>query len=356
MNSGCKLILVSTFRHFYMSIGLALNSPGIRFYLMFIDQVNDGCQNKVFTAAKAIGAPFFAVDCLPAKSAGQKKSEVRSLGFAQLREVLAEIKPNEIITGNDRRLEFQYAMHFCRSHLKLSVKGAFIDDGTGSYISFQNNLLRKLTDKYIDSALKKIAYGNWYRRPEVFGASSWVDICYLAHPELIPSSIAHNKIIELKCNYYTSFEAKEYFERFSRLLDEVVFPDKAEAGVLFVLPHSSMIDAMYGSTGKLKTILLKVATTYPNSKVYFKYHPRELGDPLSLEEIGYPLTSAIPAELYYSVFDFDLIVGDVSTALMAAKWLMPEADVRYLPVQSIEGELVARLFEKLSIKPLMIEA
>lgn len=357
MNSECKLILVSTFRHFYMSIGLALNEPNTRFYLIFIDQVKDGIENKVFTAAKSIGAPFSGVECLPVKSAARKKSAVRSLGFARLREVLIELKPNEIITGNDRRLEFQYAMHFCRSHLSLPIKGAFIDDGTGSYISFQNSkLFRNLSDKYIDTPLKKITYGRWYKRPEVFGASSWVDTCYLAHPNLIPVSISDKKIIELKREFYTSCNAREYFERFSTELDDVTFPSEANAGVLFVLPHSSMINGMYGSIDNLKNTLLKVASKYSDSKIYFKYHPRELGDPLSLETIGCSLTSAIPAELYYSMYDFDLIIGDVSTALMAAKWLIPEADVRYLPVQSVEGSLVARLFQKLDIKPLNIEA
>lgn len=356
MNSECKLILVSTFRHFYMSVGLAFNEPDTRFYLVFIDQVSDGLENKVFTAAEAMEGPFGGVECLPAKSSSRKKSKVRSLGFARLRDILLDIRPSEIITGNDRRLEFQYAMHFCRSHLKLPAKGAFIDDGTGSYISFHNNnQLRNLSDKYIDTPLKKIAYGKWYQRPSVFGASDWVDLCYLAHPELAPEALLGKEIIELKREYYTSSDSRKYFECFSEVLDDVVFPELGKSGVLFVLPHSSMISSIYGSVENLKCKLLQLAARYSDSVVYFKYHPRELGDPVALIELGVPLTSSVPAELYCSLFNFDLIIGDVSTALMAAKWLTPEADVRYLPVQSIEGELIAELFQKIDISPLSLE-
>ena len=355
MNSECKLILVSTFRHFYMSVGLAFNEPDTKFHLVFIDQVSDGLENKFFTAAKAMKGPFSGVECLPAKSSSRKKSKVRSLGFARLRDVLLDIRPSEIITGNDRRLEFQYAMHLCRNQLKLPAKGAFIDDGTGSYISFHNNKLRNLSDKYIDTPLKKIAYGKWYQRPDVFGASDWVDLCYLAHPELTPAALADKEIIELKREYYTCSNSREYFECFSEVLDDVVFPEFGKPGVLFVLPHSSMIVSIYGSIENLKCKLLQVAARYSDSVVYFKYHPRELGDPIELADFGVPLTSGVPAELYCSVFNFDLIIGDVSTALMAAKWLTPEADVRYLPVQSIEGELIAGLFQKIDIRPLSLE-
>lgn len=348
-----KLILVSTFRHFYMSLGLAFSNPSISFHLVFIDQNRVPAENKVFTAASILGFPFASIDCLPVKLECESKIVARHKGFKRLGEILLAIKPTEIITGNDRRIEFQYSMNFLSKVLNTPVVGAFIDDGTGSYISFQrNSKIRYFTDKYIDTPIKKILYGCWYSRPEVFGGSAWVDVCYLAHPELSPRALIDKKHVDLKREYYIGEIAKKYFSDFSCLLDGVVIP-KLSGGVLFILPHTSMIKTMYGSNDKLKRILISAASKY-SCNIYYKYHPRELGDPLSLSGLGTQLTSSIPAELYFSIMNFDLIIGDVSTALMAAKWLLPNADVRYLPVATLEGEQVAKLFKDLKIESMNI--
>lgn len=355
MAGNNKLVLVSTFRHFFMSIGLALSDPKGRYHLVFIDQAVDASENKIFKAACRIGLPFLRVWCLPSKKRGGSKSKVRSLGFAQLRKIISEISPVEIVTGNDRRLEFQYSMYFAKNNLDQNVTGSFLDDGTGSYISFQNSkLIRYLSDKYLDTPIKKIVYGRWYSRPEVFGATNWVSKCYLAHPEVASKPLKTKELVELKRGFYLSEEAGDYFKRLSIELGEDGLQDASEKAVLFVLPHSSIIEEVYGSTEILRGLLVEFAERYSN--VYFKYHPRELGDPLLLKEIGRSLTSGVPSELYCATNKFDLIVGDVSTALMAAKWLNPDADVRYLKTNSKQAELVAGLFQFLSIVPFNVKA
>lgn len=349
-----KLILVSTFRHYFMSVGLAFNDSNSRYHLVFIDQALPVISNDVYLAACKLGYPFHSVSCLPSKAEGQSKAKMRSLGFNQLRNILNDIMPVEVITGNDRRVEFQYSMNYMREQLGVSVSGSFLDDGTGSYISFQNSkLIRFLSDKYLDTPLKKLVYGSWYSRPEVFGASDWIDNCYLAHPEVASAPLKKKKLFELKQGYYKSEVASEYFRGLSKILNGVDLTDNLENSVLFVLPHSSIIKEVYGSFDALGLLLSKLAQKYPN--VFFKYHPREQGDPLNLSALGQALTSAIPAELYYVTNSFDLIIGDVSTALMAAKWLNPESDVRYFKTASKQAELVTGLFQYLNIVPLNME-
>lgn len=338
-----------------MSVGLALHDKSSNYYIVFIDQTSSGKENQIFSAAKKIGSIFHDVWCLPSRKDGESKARVRSLGFAQLRDILVDIEPSEIITGNDRRLEFQYAMHFSKAKLKLDVLGSFLDDGTGSYISFQNSkLIRYLSDRYIDTPIKKLVYGKWYCRPEVFGASQWVGRCYLAHPEVASKPLQCKELIELKRGYYLCEEAVQYFQSLSIELGVVSLGGiGSEDTVLFVLPHSSIINEVYGSVDELKNVLFNLAGTYSN--ICFKYHPREKGDPLKLNETGKSLAASIPAELYYVVNQFDLIIGDVSTALMAAKWLNPNADVQYFKTASKQAELVAGLFQYLGIEPLKTE-
>jgi hypothetical protein len=349
-----KLILVSTFRHYFMSVGLAFNDPNSNYHLVFIDQALPAKSNSVYLAACELGYPFHSVLHLPSRAEGESKSKVRSLGFSQLQNILSDILPVEIITGNDRRVEFQYSMNFMMEELGASVEGSFLDDGTGSYISFQNSkLIRYLSDKYLDTPLKKLVYGKWYCRPEVFGASKWVDNCYLAHPEVASAPLKKKKLFELKQDYYRSEIASEYFKNLSKCLNAADVTANLKDSVLFVLPHSSIIKEVYGSFDALGLLLSKLAQKYPN--VFFKYHPREQGDPLNLSVLGQALTSAIPAELYYVTNSFDLIVGDVSTALMAAKWLNPDSDVRYFKTASKQAELVTGLFQYLNIAPLTME-
>lgn len=349
-----KLILVSTFRHYFMSVGLAFSDPNSRYYLVFIDQAVEEKDNDVYMAAKTIGEPFAAIWYLPIRKKGSTKAKNRSACFSQLRNILKETNPTEIITGNDRRLEFQYAMHFSQSWFEHEVSGSFLDDGTGSYISFHNSKrIRYLSDKYLDTPLKKLVYGRWYSRPEVFGASDWVDRCYLTHPEVASEELKKKHLIELRNSYYLQESAIQYFKSLSSKLNSVAVETGGGKAVLFVLPHSSSIEDIYGSMSTLKDLLVKLADVFTN--VYFKYHPRELGDPLLLNELGQALSANVPAELYCVINSFDLIIGDVSTALMAAKWLNPEADVRYFKTASRQAGLVADLFQYLEITPLIME-
>ena len=320
-----KLLLVSTFRHLFLGLSLAVNDES-DWHVLFIDQKQDENENNLFLAVREVGSPFTSVGILSTRQKGESKKDYRKRTFSTLRDCLIELTPSEIITGNDRRLEFQYSMHFCRHKLNLSILGGYLDDGTGSYRNmYEFKKAAKFSDKYIDTPIKKIVYGGWYSRPETLGASSWIDRSYLCFPGIALPAIRGEKS-QIAPSNYKSEPLRTIVERYMLLLGEESSFNSIKS-VLFVLPHSSIIKELYGSYDALKRVVEGFIGRYPSA--YVKYHPRELGDPLDLNGCAKLLQANIPAEMYLSYLNFVTVVGDVSTALMSAKWMQPNCDVYF---------------------------
>lgn len=320
------------------------------YHLVFIDQLQGKSDNKLFKVVEEQGYPFASVDCLPTKSELGSKRLSRKYGFQILKGMVNDLSPIEVITGNDRRVEFQYSMD-CARALNASVKGGFIDDGTGSYVTFQDlDNIKLLGDKYIDTFLKKIMYGSWYERPERFGSSKWVDNCYLTHPEQSPHELKNKNQIKLNPKIYLSDLAIQYFSTIMALLSSVDSKPLVPKSTLILMPHSSLLMDLYGNKENFISLISKLEVD--KKHLYFKYHPRELGDPLELSSVGNLLKTYVPAELYFSISEFDCVIGDVSTALLSAKWLRPESQVNYFPNHSKFTKRVEKLFLDIGIKAL----
>jgi hypothetical protein len=76
-----------------------------------------------------------------------------------------------------------------------------------------------------------------------------------------------------------------------------------------------------------------------------------MGDPLYLKEKVNMLPAEVPAELFLGFFKFDRVLGDVSTALMPAKWLQPSCKVEYLPNTSKHTKALLSIFQSIDVSP-----
>ncbi len=340
-----KILLISTFRHYFLGIAIALEDKLHTYHAIFIDQKFTDERNPLLNAAKKIKKPFKTVTYLPIQGSGLNKRSTRIKSFNLLKEIINTLKPVEVFTGNDRRLEFQYAINYSKNILKINTVGSYIDDGTGSYIDAKKYSISKyITDRYIDTFIKKIAYGHWYKHPKNLGASSWVSKSYLTFPQIFPHNGPIKHYIDPK-QYQTS-EGKALIRT---LIQELNFslPQSHTGITLFVLPHSSLIKDMYGSVDKFREQIKPLLTREKN--IYIKYHPRDLGDPYKLESIALTLPAAAPAELYLTTLNIKQVIGDISTAMMAAKWLTPDCKVYYIKTKSIYTDELSSLFESIGI-------
>lgn len=343
------ILLASTFRHYFLGLGVALSNPSKSYHLVFIDQKFNDNRNPIYTAAKSLIDPFTSVLCLPVAGGRVSKRVVRKSGFQELEKIVDDLRPVEIITGNDRRVEFQYAMNYAKKKLNLNVLGAYIDDGTGSYINgYEYNFKKRMSDKYIDTPIKKLAYGRWYARPLTFGASAWINRCYLCYPKLALRVLTLKECILLDHAWYTSPEAMVILNKLIPLLGLDGRVLNSGESVLVVLPHSSIINELYGSLVDMKAMIDSLISKYDN--VCIKYHPRETDDLLGVCDQATILPASIPAEIYLCVMEFKRVIGDVSTALMSAVWLQPACEVEYIKTNAAVSTPILKLFNNMGMK------
>ncbi len=347
-----KIIMVSTFRHLFLGLSLACSDKVSRYHVLFIDQKTEEENNRFYQIAKEVLKPFATVSAIPVRLKVQSKKKYRNVVFRLLDAMLETLKPVELITGNDRRLEFQYAMYFLTNKLSLKTQGGYLDDGTGSYRNMHDfKHLSRLSDQLIDTPLKRLAYGRWYHRPKTLGASKWIDCSYLTFPDIALSPLKSKKILKIEGPQYTKgFLAsiiKEYANYFC-----IESCSGVSKSVLIALPHSSIIKELYGSKYNLMSKVEEMLRLYPSA--FVKYHPREVGDPLGLKERATFLSASVPAEFYLATINFDLVIGDVSTVLMSAKWLQPGCDVQYLPNNSGHTKALKSIFQDLNINEFVL--
>lgn len=356
MSKPNKLLLVATFRHYFIGLGLALNDKGHCYHLIFINQNFDDERNPIYQASKKLVEPFASVSCLPLRTSGFKqKVQSRKVAFKILEKTISSLKPVEISTGNDRRLEFQYAMHYARNVLKLDVKGAYLDNGNGSYISYEKlNLKKYLVRIWVDIPIKKLFYGFWFSKAAKYGDSHWIDKCYLCHPSYAPSELRRKECTEVKVEFYQTGQAKRVLGGLVEYLGLEFQPEIMGRSLLITLPRAKMIVDIYGSIDTAKELLRVASKGYEH--IFIKYHPADREDVLGMTSVATVLPSAIPVEMLFSILPFSYVIGDVSTAIMAAKWMLPESEVHFLDTKSDYTQSVESLYIDMGITPLSIDS
>ena len=155
------------------------------------------------------------------------------------------------------------------------------------------------------------------------------------------------KIFKIEGAEYTKGDLASIIKEYASCFGIDLY-SRAGKSVLIALPHSSIINEMYGSKQNLISRIESVLTVYPEA--FVKYHPREVEDPLGLKERVTLLSASVPAEFFLATMHFDLVIGDVSTVLMSAKWLQPECEVQYLPNNSKHTKALKSIFQDLGIK------
>lgn len=345
--------MVVTFRHFFIGLGLALKDKSHDYHLVFINQKYNDHRNPIYQACLKMMKPFASVSCLPLNVSGaSNKLKTRKKIFSILEELLVSLKPVEIATGNDRRIEYQYAMHYSRKKLKLDVKGAYLDNGIGSYINFQKLEYGKLlARKWLDVPVKKLVYGTWYTRMQPYGGSAYTDTCYLTHPQYASDRLKKRKIIKVGVDLYQGDSEDVIYE----LLDTLGLKDTAlmsDKSILLVLPKSPVMKLIYGSIENAEKTIKGLCTDYQN--IFVKYHPADLGDVLDFTGDANILPNQVPVELLFTILNFNKVVGDGSTAILAAKWMLPDAEVGFFDLDTPYTKLVKELFIDSGIQPIAI--
>jgi hypothetical protein len=166
----------------------------------------------------------------------------------------------------------------------------------------------------------------WWQQPSTIGASNWISEAVLAFPESAISALQQKNCSALPEN----LQRNEFKQLAHLCLKEFDYPveNLADASALVLLPHESV--ATDQTKNKLSYWLAN-----QGAKISFKHHPRTLlldveGDKeawfIPKEAIQVP--AGIPMEVLLPLLQPSCqLAGDVSTALLTAKWLRPELEV-----------------------------
>lgn len=316
------LFLASTPFNMLTSAMVAMELPeGDQAYLGLIDQPE---VERPFVSAlnNWLESPFKQVALLSNQAKGKGKRIKRKLAFNNISQIIDDIRPEKIYTGNDRRIEFQFAMHHSTKQQSSAI-GIYLDDGTYSYLGRKTHWLK---DQVIDNIVKKLSYGFWWQQPSTIGASNWISQAILAFPE--------SAVAALKAKQYASLPEnlkRDEFKQLAQLcLEHFDYSAKELRNIeaLIILPHESV--ATDQTKNKLSYWLVN-----QGAKIAFKHHPRtsitdSLGDKEAwlIPDRAIQVPAGIPMEVLLPLIQPTCsLAGDVSTALLTAKWLRPELNV-----------------------------
>lgn len=273
-------------------------------------------------------SPFKRIELLSNQAKGKQKRAIRQQGFANIDQLLSNFPADIIYTGNDRRIEFQYAMF-----KSVGALGKYLDDGTYSYIGRPTHWLK---DQIVDNLIKKLSYGWWWSQPDTIGASKWVSTAILAFPNAAISELKAKQVEQLPQNL-----GRQEFTQLAGLCikeQEISPSELKEIQALLLLPHRSVCEQ--STLDKLTYWLANQA-----AKMGFKHHPRtelkssegdkkDWGIPASATQVP----AGVPMEILLPLLNSDChLAGDVSTALLTAKWLRPELSVTAFATESTQS-------------------
>ncbi|HHS99282.1 MAG TPA: hypothetical protein ENK73_00340 [Thiomicrospira sp.] len=338
------LYLPSTPLNLLVSVAHALaHAPFQSSQLVLIDQKNiqDNIYFNVLHEWK--NSPFKKVLITSGSANGYQKIAERKANFKTLEGFVRDFPASAIAVGSDRRVEFQYLMHL-RTLNSKNVEGWYLDDGLYSYAGRPSKWFKD----WVNSALKKLSYGFWWQEPKTVGTSDWIKQAWLFSPERAVALIQNKPCHRILTEWFLTPRISEFVN-----LVLMEFGVSSQAGsqlsfidVFILIPHPNNILKMDGYLERLERFLEKASQL--GKKVAVKYHPRSNSfDDFKLEKrYGVIiLPNNLAFEFILPILDSNtIILGDVSTVLMTAKWLRP--DITSLAVLN-EEDIFARRFKEI---------
>lgn len=320
-----SVYFASTTLHLYTASVIAAGRSDEDAHLVFIDQP----EGKPFPLYDIVSqwqeSPFRSVRMFHGRFPGLlNKVRKRRHLFTDLKCELESLRPKHIFVGNDRRIEFQFAMKTAEE-LGCMPEGHYMDEGIFTYLGRKAS--SSLSDMLIDNWAKKISYGMWWKNPPTIGGSDWIACVHTAFPQLIHPLLKGKKVVQLDADRFTD---QAMLSLSSAIMAAASFDEKSlqSLDMLFTLPHESLFD----HDPSYKDLILDVIRqqNQQGKRVAVKYHPRNSGpDILNLKESGVHL---LPAQISFEALlpllpDQCEVWGDLSSTLLIARWLRPAIQV-----------------------------
>ncbi len=269
----------------------------------------------------------------------------RAAAFGALRAEFSRPGPARLFTGNDRRIEFQFAMHLA-SRGDQTPEGIYLDEGAVTYVGHKS--MFRIAHRFFDPAFKKIRYGFWYRPALTTGTSAWIQTACVAFPDLVHPLLKTKRIVAID-------SAPFKFPRFKDLACAMLaghddYRDRLRGiGAVLTLPHEA---AYLHRPEPYREIFRQLQTRFSASEIAIKPHPR-IAQPVVLPEL-FPgallLDHAVGMEALLPLLKDDCVVaGDISSTLLTTRWLRPDLPVVAFQARETPPATLVNLYAALKI-------
>jgi len=317
-----SLYLVSTPRHLYQALALAYkNLEHETAYLIVTAIKMDSPLIDIVKNDES--SPFFDILFI---NQGKPGSFSRVQNFSNVKQkVTTFLKPvnaSRIFVGNDKKPLSQWVLYQAKLINPKSI-ACYVDEGIASYF-YGFSQFRKVTE-WLEAKLKRVIYGSWYQMPLALGTSKYITEALFSFPD------EKQKIYESKdCKLLDAklFKQKSVVNLCEKILSKsgLVKSDIEKLDAIFLMPSLNLVDSIYGGLHNLKALINAISNKGLN--IGLKYHPKDANGSDELEEgienlVRIPVY--LPIEMLYPlVSQRSMIIGDVSSALFTAKWLLPD--------------------------------
>jgi len=246
----------------------------------------------------------------------------------------------------DSRGDSQAALYYSKIN-NPNVKGIYVEDGAAAYSS------RKIQRSKLKVLLAKLWYGYWWEDTRVYGESRWIDEVKVIFPQLIRPELRPKNITGLSRDTMLALRKQDWFNKYLKKLG-IRATELGDLDAILVVARSEFAKGI----PQYKRILGIILDFARDQRLRFaiKYHPRELeNDYLSIAdtERAIILPQSLPIEAVYILASrqIRLVVGDISTSLLTAKWLLDDAKVISIaPILNYADQHLLRVFHDLGIR------
>jgi len=275
-----------------------------------------------------------------------------SPGARLLRQVFARPMEARIFTGNDRRIEFQYAMHIA-SRINRNVEGIYLDEGAVTYTGHKS--MHRFQHRHIDPFFKKLVYGRWYRQAITTGTSAWVDTVYAAFPAAVHPLLRRKRVLPIDPAPF----ATDAFKALA--LAMLGGHDEYREGlrgirVVITLPHEG---SYINRPDRYQAISRDLAAVFDPSQIAVKPHPRitDAGLVRQMFPGALLLEHTVGMEALLPLLgERCLVTGDISSTLLTTRWLRPDLPVVAVLAPETPAGALGGLYETLQIPMLAPKA
>jgi hypothetical protein len=195
-----------------------------------------------------------------------------------------------------------------------------VEDGA---IAYHSAIVRRI--KARESLKHKLYFGPQTRTVRIEGGSPTIDAFFAVFPRHVRAELMHQQLRPVPGLDKASFATLSWPADYLRRLGVDLAAIRCDG--LFVLARSNNFRGLPDYQARMRAVLAHPWTTRGHYAI--SYHPNEKQkDLLGAESQGMTLIdNNVPAELIYLAAGDRLrvIVGDIGTALLSARWLVPQA-------------------------------